>query len=331
MQVSSPATVSTESAYLQIQSLSKVYPSDDGPVRALDRVSIEQRKGEFVSLVGPSGCGKSTLMMIAAGLTSASDGQILVDNQRVTKARTDIGIVFQNHVLLDWRTVLENVMLQAEARGMDLAAAEIRARELLAAVGLGGFENKYPKSLSGGMRQRVSICRALLHDPSHLLMDEPFGALDALTRDQLVLDLQDICSRRSVSILFVTHSIAEAVFLSDRIIVMTPRPGKIDKIIDIDLPRPRTLAMRESPKFVAYSREILEIFLARGYEAFHLFSKRQLCRYLPNIHWIVGPLVRKRYAMGQAPITRALHALVDGFNEAVLAEIDQVMQCYIGL
>jgi NitT/TauT family transport system ATP-binding protein len=266
MQAGPPAAaaIGPESAYLQIQLLSKVYPTDDGPVRALDRVSIEQRKGEFVSLVGPSGCGKSTLMMIAAGLTSASDGQILVDNQRVTKARTDIGIVFQNHVLLDWRTALENVLLQAEARGMDMPAAEIRARELLAAVGLSGFENKYPKSLSGGMRQRVSICRALLHDPAHLLMDEPFGALDALTRDQLVLDLQDICSRRSVSILFVTHSIAEAVFLSDRVIVMTPRPGKIDKIIDIGLPRPRTLAMRQSPEFAAYSREILDIFLARG-------------------------------------------------------------------
>ena len=142
--------------------------------------------------------------------------------------------------------------------------AETRARELLAAVGLAGFEDKYPKSLSGGMRQRVSICRALIHNPSHLLMDEPFGALDALTRDQLVLDLQDICSKQSVSILFVTHSIAEAVFLSDRVIVMTPRPGRVDKIIDINLPRPRTLAMRDSPEFAGYSRQILEIFLARG-------------------------------------------------------------------
>ena len=254
----------SDPAYLQVQSLSKVYPTDDGPVRALDRVSISQHKGEFVSLVGPSGCGKSTLMMIAAGLVSASDGRILVDGEPVRKARTDIGIVFQNHVLLDWRTTLQNVLLQAEARDMDMGKAELRARELLAAVGLGGFEDKYPKSLSGGMRQRVSICRALIHNPSHLLMDEPFGALDALTRDQLVLDLQDICGKQSVSILFVTHSIVEAVFLSNRVIVMTPRPGKVDKIIHIDLPRPRTLAMRESPEFAAYSREILEIFLARG-------------------------------------------------------------------
>jgi NitT/TauT family transport system ATP-binding protein len=251
-------------AYLQVQSLSKVYPTDGGPVRALDRVSISQRQGEFVSLVGPSGCGKSTLMMIAAGLIPASAGQVLVSGRPVTGARTDVGIVFQSHVLLDWRTTLQNVLLQAEARNMDMRQAERRARELLAAVGLEGFEDKYPKSLSGGMRQRVSICRALIHNPSHLLMDEPFGALDALTRDQLVLDLQELCARQSTSILFVTHSIAEAVFLSDRVIVMTPRPGKVDRVIDIDLPRPRTLAMRESPQFNAYSREILDIFLARG-------------------------------------------------------------------
>src|SRR3954452_9448747 len=141
-----------EPAYLQVQSLSKVYPTDGGPVRALDRVSISQRKGEFVSLVGPSGCGKSTLMMIAAGLVSASDGRILVGGKPVTRARTDIGIVFQNHVLLDWRTTRQNVLRQAEARNMDMAKAELRARALLAAVGLAGFEDKYPKSLSGGMR-----------------------------------------------------------------------------------------------------------------------------------------------------------------------------------
>jgi NitT/TauT family transport system ATP-binding protein len=251
-------------AYLQVQSLSKVYATDDGSVRALDRVSISQKSGEFVSLVGPSGCGKSTLMMIAAGLISPSDGQVLIDDKPVTKPRTDIGIVFQNHVLLDWRTALQNVMLQAEARRMELHAADVRARALLSAVGLGGFENRYPKSLSGGMRQRVSICRALIHEPSHLLMDEPFGALDALTRDQLVLDLQQLCGERNMSILFVTHGISEAVFLSDRVVVMTPRPGKVDRVIDIDLPRPRTLAMRESPEFAAYSRQILDIFLARG-------------------------------------------------------------------
>jgi NitT/TauT family transport system ATP-binding protein len=251
-------------AYLAVENLSKVYATDDGPIRALDGVSLSQKRGEFVSIVGPSGCGKSTLLMIAAGLASSSDGKVLIDGAAVKAARTDVGIVFQNHVLLEWRTVLGNVMLQAEARKMDLKSAERRARELLVAVGLGGFEDKYPRSLSGGMKQRVSICRALIHDPAHLLMDEPFGALDALTRDQLVLDLQRICCEQNTTILFITHSISEAVFLSDRVIVMTPRPGRIDRILDIDLPRPRTLAMREAPKFAEYSREILEVFLARG-------------------------------------------------------------------
>jgi len=262
-----PATSTMHAAaesYLAVDNLSKIYVTDEGTVRALDRVSLEQRRGEFVSIVGPSGCGKSTLLMIAAGLTSLSDGEVRVNGAPVVGPRTDVGIVFQNHVLLDWRTALENVMLQAEARKLDREASETRARQLLKAVGLEGFEDKYPKSLSGGMKQRVSICRALIHNPPHLLMDEPFGALDALTRDQLVLDLQKICSELSMTILFITHSIAEAVFLSDRVIVMTPRPGKIDRIIDIDLPRPRTLAMRDSPKFAGYSREILDIFLARG-------------------------------------------------------------------
>lgn len=250
--------------FFSVDRLSKVYATDHGPVRALDQVSLTQKKGEFVSIVGPSGCGKSTLMMIAAGLVSSSGGSVLVDGAPVTGPRKDIGIVFQSHVLLDWRNTLSNVMLQAEARKLDMDAAEKRARELLSAVGLAGFEDKYPKSLSGGMRQRVSICRALLHNPPHLLMDEPFGALDALTRDQLVLDLQQICVEEDITVLFITHSIAEAVFLSDRVVVMTPRPGKINRIIDIDLPRPRTLAMRESAKFAEYSREILDIFLESG-------------------------------------------------------------------
>jgi NitT/TauT family transport system ATP-binding protein len=172
--------------------------------------------------------------------------------------------VFQSPVLLEWRTALGNIMLQAEARRLDRKAAERRARELLAAVGLAGFEGKYPDELSGGMRQRVAICRALIHDPPQLLMDEPFGALDALTRDQLVLDLQRLWNETRMTVMFITHSVAEAVFLSDRVIVMTPRPGQVDRIMDIDLPRPRTLAMRESPGFNAYVREILDLFLARG-------------------------------------------------------------------
>jgi NitT/TauT family transport system ATP-binding protein len=254
----------TKPTYFEVRDLTMIYASADGPVRALDRVSFAQKRGEFVSLVGPSGCGKSTMLMIAAGLLEHSNGTVLVEGASPTSARSDIGIVFQNHVLLEWRTVLGNVMLQAEARGLDLAAAEKRARFLLKSVGLEGFENKYPKHLSGGMKQRVSICRALLHEPPHLLMDEPFGALDALTRDQLTLDLQRIVADREMTALFITHSISEAVFLSDRVVVMTPRPGKIDKIIDIDLPRPRRLAVRETPEFAEYSRQILKVFLDSG-------------------------------------------------------------------
>jgi NitT/TauT family transport system ATP-binding protein len=250
--------------YLDLRGLTKVYATRDGAVRALDQVSLRGRRGDFISIVGPSGCGKSTLLMMAAGLMAPSSGSVAVDGEIVAAPRTEIGIVFQSPVLLEWRTALGNVMLQAEAKHLERGSAERRARELLASVGLAGFEDKYPHELSGGMRQRVSICRALIHDPPQLLMDEPFGALDALTRDQLVLDLQRICAERRVSVLFVTHSVAEAVFLSDQVIVMTPRPGRIERIIDIELPRPRRLALRETPEFARYSRDILELFLARG-------------------------------------------------------------------
>src|SRR4051794_5127142 len=202
--------------------------------------------------------------MIAAGLLRASSGAVMIEGRPVTRPRTDIGIVFQSPVLLEWRTALANVMLQAEAKKLEDRAAQARARDLLRGVGLRGFEDKYPHELSGGMCQRVSLCRALIHDPPQLLMDEPFGALDALTRDQLVLDLQRICNERRMTVLFITHSVPEAVFLSDQVIVMTPRPGRIDRIIEIDLPRPRTLALRETPQFARYNREILDLFLARG-------------------------------------------------------------------
>ena len=259
-----PTAAGSPTPYLQIADLSKIYATRDGVVRALDHVSLEQPRGEFLSILGPSGCGKSTLLMIAAGLLPASSGLIAIEGKPVDRPRTSIGIVFQSPVLLEWRTALGNVMLQTEARGMARASSEARARELIAAVGLAGFEEKFPHELSGGMRQRVSICRALIHGPDQLLMDEPFGALDSLTRDQLVLDLQHLWMRQRMTVLFITHSVAEAVFLSDRVVVMSPRPGKIDRILDIDLPRPRTLAMRDTPEFAAYSRQIMELFLARG-------------------------------------------------------------------
>jgi NitT/TauT family transport system ATP-binding protein len=254
----------THTAYLSLQDISKVYASRDGPVQALDAVSVGAHEGEFLSVVGPSGCGKSTLLMIAAGLIRPSSGTVAVHGRLVDRPRTDIGIVFQSPVLLEWRTAVGNVMLQAEAKKLERNAAQARALHLLRTVGLSGFEHKYPHELSGGMRQRVSLCRALIHDPPQLLMDEPFGALDALTRDQLNLDLQQICTERRMNVLFITHSVPEAVFLSDRIMVMTPRPGKVDRVIEVDLPRPRTLALRETPEFAFFSRQILDVFLARG-------------------------------------------------------------------
>jgi NitT/TauT family transport system ATP-binding protein len=259
-----PSPLTTPSNYLSVENLSKVYATRKGPVRALDQVSLNLDRGEFLSILGPSGCGKSTLLMIAAGLLPSSNGVIRVEGEPVSKPRTDIGIVFQSPVLLEWRTALDNILLQAEARNLDRGSATRRARELLTAVGLAGFEDKYPQELSGGMRQRVSICRALIHNPPQLMMDEPFGALDALTRDQLVLDIQQIWNELRTTVLFITHSVAEAVFLSDRVVVMTPRPGKIDRVVKIDLPRPRTLAMRDSPEFAFYSRQILDCLLSRG-------------------------------------------------------------------
>jgi NitT/TauT family transport system ATP-binding protein len=217
-----------------------------------------------VSVIGPSGCGKSTLLMLLSGLDRATSGIIRVGGKIIDSPTSDLGIVFQQDVLLEWRTALENVLLQADIRGMDKPAARARATELLAMVGLDGFAAAYPYELSGGMRQRVAICRALLHEPPLLLMDEPFGALDALTRDQLQIDLLRLWSKQKITVVFVTHSIAEAVFLSDRIVVMSPRPGRIETIIKIDLPRPRRLSLRESPEFLGYNRQVTSVFKALG-------------------------------------------------------------------
>ena len=253
-----------EAAYLCLQGVSKVYATHDGSVRALEQVSVGARRGEFLSVLGPSGCGKSTLLMIAAGLLRPSSGAVSIDGASVTRPRTDIGIVFQSPVLLEWRTALGNVMLQAEAKKLERTAAKRRARDLLGAVGLGGFEDKYPHELSGGMRQRVSLCRALIHDPSQLLMDEPFGALDALTREQMNLDLQRMWLRDRNTVLFITHSIEEAVLLSDRVMVMSSRPGRIADVVENDLPRPRGAHTRSEPRFLEHVERIRRHFLALG-------------------------------------------------------------------
>jgi NitT/TauT family transport system ATP-binding protein len=259
------ATECAQGAFIAIERVSKSFAGRDGkPLLAVDNVDLNIGTGEFVSLLGPSGCGKSTLLSMIAGLIGASKGGIRIGGKAVTEPYTNIGIVFQADLLLDWRTVLGNVLLQYEMRGEDPRPHAERARALLASVGLGDFAAMYPWELSGGMRQRVAICRALIHDPPLLLMDEPFGALDALTREQLQVDLQRIWQTSRKTVVFVTHSIGEAVFLSDRVVVMTPRPGKIRQVLKIDLPRPRGLEVRDSDVFGANVRHINHLFQEMG-------------------------------------------------------------------
>jgi NitT/TauT family transport system ATP-binding protein len=253
-----------EGSCVAIRSVSKSFNSRKSVVHALSSVDLDIRKGEFVSIIGPSGCGKSTLMMLMAGLDTATKGTIEIDKRQIKGPNADIGIVFQQDALLDWRSALSNVMLQSEIRKLDRAASNARAQELLKMVGLEDFHAALPHELSGGMRQRVSICRALLHSPPLLVMDEPFGALDALTRDQLQVDLLRLWTDQKMTVVFITHSISEAVFLSDRIVVMSPRPGKIETIIDVELERPRRLAVRDTPQYTSYVHQVTDIFKSLG-------------------------------------------------------------------
>lgn len=246
--------------YVRIHGLSKVYHSARGDVLALKGIDLDIRKAEFMSVVGPSGCGKSTLLKCVAGLAEATQGQVEIEGELVTGPPEHLGIVFQRDVLLDWRSVLDNVLLPIEFRRANRNQWLERGRDLLKLFGLSGYENRYPWELSGGQRQRVAICRALLDDPRLLLMDEPFGALDALTRDELNVELQRIWDETHKTVLFITHSIFEAVFLSDRLVVMSHNPGEIQEIIEIDLPRPRPLSIRETPEFAAYAGRVRSIF-----------------------------------------------------------------------
>jgi NitT/TauT family transport system ATP-binding protein len=255
---------SSAEPFVRAKAVEKVYASRGRDLKALDGISLDIMPGEFVSIVGPSGCGKSTLLMMVAGLIPVTAGEIVIHGQRVSKPYTDVGVIFQRDALLEWRTVLDNVLLQIDVRRLKRSRYEATARELLARVGLAGFESYYPWELSGGMRQRVSLCRALIHDPSLLLMDEPFGALDALTREQMNLDLQRLWMENRKTMLFITHSIWEAAFLADRVVVMSPRPGRIVTTIAMDLPRPRRLSVRESPEFGRYVAQIREQFQAFG-------------------------------------------------------------------
>ncbi len=235
-----------------------------GAMQALAPLDLAVRDGEFIAIVGPSGCGKSTLLRLVAGLLPASAGRLTLGGRAITGPVTEVGIVFQQPVLLDWRTALGNVLFQVEMRGQRPGPWRQRALALLEQVGLADFADAYPHALSGGMRQRVAIARALVHEPGLLLMDEPFGALDALTREQMRIDLETLWLRRRMTVLFVTHSVDEAVLLADRVVVMSPRPGRIDRILDIRLPRPRGLSARREPAFLEAEEAITGIFLERG-------------------------------------------------------------------
>jgi NitT/TauT family transport system ATP-binding protein len=259
----SPATEA--GSLVRITDLQKVYRTRDGQeIHALKDVNLEIREREFISIVGPSGCGKTTLLKILSGVLSRSSGEVVVSGRPHDGPSRDVGVVFQAPVLLPWKTVLENVMVPVTIQKRSRAEFERRARELIAMVGLAGFEEKYPNELSGGMQQRVGICRSLVHDPSFLLMDEPFGALDAMTREQMNEELQRLWQESQKTVLLVTHSIPEAVYLADRVVVMTPRPGRIVDVLDIDLPRPRRLAMHNTPEFGRYVAAIRRHFRSTG-------------------------------------------------------------------
>jgi NitT/TauT family transport system ATP-binding protein len=259
------APVADGRAYVDCAGVTKTYRrAGREATHALERVDLTIREGEFLAIVGPSGCGKSTLLRLVAGLHLPTTGEVRVDGRIVDRPQTNLGVVFQSPVLLEWRTALDNVLVQVELRGLDPAAYRDRALRLLEQVGLKDFAARYPHELSGGMRQRVAIARALIHDAPLLLMDEPFGALDALTREQMRLDLEALWLATRKTVLFITHSIDEAVLLADRVVVMSPRPGRIERVMDIGLPRPRGLDARRAPEFVQAAERITDIFLARG-------------------------------------------------------------------
>jgi NitT/TauT family transport system ATP-binding protein len=242
-------TINQSAPSLRVEGVCVSYPMPEGALDALEEISFAVMPGEFACLVGPSGCGKSTLLRVIAGLRSPDRGSIWLDGQPVTAPRRQVGIVFQQANLMPWRTVLGNVLLPLEVSNMNAAEAYRRAEELIKLVGLSEFANAYPADLSGGMAQRVAIARALVHDPAVLLLDEPFGSLDALTRERMGLELLRIWTAQRKTVLMVTHSVPEAVFLADRVLVLTPRPGTIALTMPIDLPRPRDLALLETEGF----------------------------------------------------------------------------------
>lgn len=253
-----------EEPIVKLSGVHKTYEAETGNVRALEPISFSMDRGNIVSVVGPSGCGKSTLLRILAGIDPATGGTVTIDGRVIAGAVPNMGIVFQRDLLLDWRNVLDNAMLPAELAGANTPETRERAVSLLTELGVGDFLNRLPFELSGGMRQRVAIARALLMRPSLLLLDEPFSALDAMTRDQMNVILQRLQRHEQVTTLLITHSIPEAVFLSDKVVVMSERPGRVLDVIDIDLPKPRPLSIREDPEFAALARRIRVLFEKEG-------------------------------------------------------------------
>jgi NitT/TauT family transport system ATP-binding protein len=262
------AVLQTSSNLVSIAGLEKRFKTRSGEtVNALTNVNLDIREGEFISVVGPSGCGKTTLLRILAGLERASSGVIQCDGTQISGPRPDVGVVFQQATLLPWNTVLTNVLLPAHLKNDKSETTVERAKALLAFMGLKDFAQKYPFELSGGMQQRVSICRALMREPRILLMDEPFGALDAMTREAMNMELMRVWSEEKKTVIFITHSIPEAVLLGDRVVVMSPRPGRISEIIDIDVGRPRTLQTMATPRFGEICEHIRAIFGAKSMTA----------------------------------------------------------------
>ena len=249
---------------IAVRDVSKRYATRDGSVAALEGISFDIGEGDFVAVVGPSGCGKTTLLKILAGLMPPSEGDARLRGTPITGPRQDIGVVFQAPVLFPWRTVLDNVLLPIDVQGLSCERHRAAALDLLALVGLQGFERRYPWELSGGMQQRVALTRALVHDPAMLLMDEPFGALDAMTREQMNVELQRIWLERRKTVVFITHSIPEAVFLGDRVLVMSPRPGRILEDVRVELPHPRPLDIMNTPAFGEHVRAIRRRFAVAG-------------------------------------------------------------------
>jgi NitT/TauT family transport system ATP-binding protein len=254
----------TEEKVVEIQGVTKTFPT--GNVTALENIDLTLTPREFVSLIGPSGCGKSTLLRVIGDLIEPSAGTVTVNGKTAKQARVDhdYGIVFQDSVLFDWRTVAKNIGLPLELLGWDRAKRKARVDEMLDLVELGSFGEHYPWQLSGGMQQRVSIARALAFEPALLLMDEPFGALDEMTRERLNLELLSIWQKLASTVVFVTHSISEAVFLSTRVVVMSPRPGRIAGVVEIDLPYPRLVETREEPRYFELVTQVRELLRKRG-------------------------------------------------------------------